>query len=66
MYSLNVVTILLLRDPPVVKWKLSSAETYSKMRLKLVPNYQYDTHTEASAFRDNMGTSQELNMSYFC
>ncbi|XP_062322796.1 neurobeachin-like protein 2 isoform X4 [Osmerus eperlanus] len=43
------------RDPPVVKWKLSSAETYSKMRLKLVPNYQYDTHAEASAFRDNMG-----------
>uniref|UniRef100_A0A674B7R4 Neurobeachin-like protein 2 n=1 Tax=Salmo trutta TaxID=8032 RepID=A0A674B7R4_SALTR len=38
-----------------VKWKLSSAETYSKMRLKLVPNYQYDTHQEASAFRDNMG-----------
>ncbi|XP_045552936.1 neurobeachin-like protein 2 isoform X4 [Salmo salar] len=43
------------RVPLEVKWKLSSAETYSKMRLKLVPNYQYDTHQEASAFRDNMG-----------
>ncbi|MFT7805427.1 neurobeachin-like protein 2 isoform X1 [Arapaima gigas] len=40
---------------PEVKWKLSSAETYSKMRLKLVPNYNYDTHYEASAQRDNMG-----------
>uniref|UniRef100_A0AAZ3R101 Neurobeachin-like protein 2 n=1 Tax=Oncorhynchus tshawytscha TaxID=74940 RepID=A0AAZ3R101_ONCTS len=43
------------RVPLEVKWKLSGAETYSKMRLKLVPNYQYDTHQEASAFRDNMG-----------
>ncbi|XP_029958352.1 neurobeachin-like protein 2 isoform X1 [Salarias fasciatus] len=38
-----------------VKWKLSNAETYSKMRLKLVPNYNYDPHSEASALRDNMG-----------
>uniref|UniRef100_A0A669EV45 Neurobeachin-like protein 2 n=1 Tax=Oreochromis niloticus TaxID=8128 RepID=A0A669EV45_ORENI len=40
---------------PEVKWKLSNAETYSKMRLKLVPNYNYDPHSEASALRDNMG-----------
>ncbi|XP_041104104.1 neurobeachin-like protein 2 isoform X1 [Polyodon spathula] len=38
-----------------VMWKLSSAETYSKMRLKLVPNYNFDSHSEASALRDNMG-----------
>jgi hypothetical protein len=25
------------------------------MRLKLVPNYNHDTHSEASALRDNMG-----------
>uniref|UniRef100_A0A2I4B951 Neurobeachin-like protein 2 n=1 Tax=Austrofundulus limnaeus TaxID=52670 RepID=A0A2I4B951_AUSLI len=43
------------RVQPEVKWKLSSAETYSKMRLKLVPNYDHDTHSEASALRDNMG-----------
>ncbi|XP_062254882.1 neurobeachin-like protein 2 isoform X1 [Platichthys flesus] len=43
------------RVPPEVKWKLSNAETYSKMRLKLVPNYNYDPHMEASALRDNMG-----------
>uniref|UniRef100_A0AAY4CJR1 Neurobeachin-like protein 2 n=1 Tax=Denticeps clupeoides TaxID=299321 RepID=A0AAY4CJR1_9TELE len=44
-----------LRVQPEVKWKLSSAETYSKMRLKLVPNYSYDPHTDAAALRDNMG-----------
>uniref|UniRef100_A0A665UCL4 Neurobeachin-like protein 2 n=1 Tax=Echeneis naucrates TaxID=173247 RepID=A0A665UCL4_ECHNA len=44
------------RVQPAVKWKLSNAETYSKMRLKLVPNYNYDPHSEASALRDNMGT----------
>lgn len=43
------------RVQPEVKWKLSSAETYSKMRLKLVPNYDYRPHSEASAQRDNMG-----------
>lgn len=45
------------RIQPEVKLKLSSAETYSKMRLKLVPNYNYDPHSEASAQRDNMGKS---------
>uniref|UniRef100_A0A8C1VN57 Neurobeachin-like protein 2 n=1 Tax=Cyprinus carpio TaxID=7962 RepID=A0A8C1VN57_CYPCA len=44
-----------LRVQPEVKWKLSSAETYSKMRLKLVPNYNFDSHSDASALRDNMG-----------
>ncbi|XP_058503253.1 neurobeachin-like protein 2 isoform X2 [Solea solea] len=43
------------RVQPEVKWKLSNAETYSKMRLKLVPNYNHDPHCEASALRDNMG-----------
>ncbi|XP_052000288.1 neurobeachin-like protein 2 [Xyrauchen texanus] len=56
-----------LRVQPEVKWKLSSAETYSKMRLKLVPNYNFDSHTEASALRDNMGadsprSSTELHL----
>ncbi|XP_066441343.1 neurobeachin-like protein 2 isoform X1 [Eleutherodactylus coqui] len=44
------------QNPTEVRWKLSSAETYSRMRLKLVPNYQFDAHTEASALRDNLGT----------
>lgn len=50
------------RVQPEVKWKLSNAETYSKMRLKLVPNYNYDSHSEASALRDNMGKSQRTSM----
>ncbi|XP_072010630.1 neurobeachin-like protein 2 isoform X2 [Engystomops pustulosus] len=44
------------RTPAEVRWKLSGAETYSRMRLKLVPNYQFDAHSEASALRDNLGT----------
>ncbi|XP_065438613.1 LOW QUALITY PROTEIN: neurobeachin-like protein 2 [Chrysemys picta bellii] len=43
------------RNPPEIRWKLSSAETYSRMRLKLVPNYHFDRHVEASALRDNLG-----------
>nr|XP_031542527.1 neurobeachin-like protein 2 isoform X6 [Vicugna pacos] len=44
-----------LRDPPTPRWKLSSAETYSRMRLKLVPNHNFNPHQEASALRDNLG-----------
>ncbi|XP_030792221.1 neurobeachin-like protein 2 isoform X2 [Rhinopithecus roxellana] len=44
-----------LRDPPTLRWKLSSTETYSRMRLKLVPNHHFDPHLEASALRDNLG-----------
>uniref|UniRef100_UPI00398EFA2E neurobeachin-like protein 2 isoform X1 n=1 Tax=Pristiophorus japonicus TaxID=55135 RepID=UPI00398EFA2E len=44
------------RNPTEIKWKLSSVETYSRMRLKLVPNYNFDKHAEASALRDNLGT----------
>lgn len=57
----NVLMCTFVFDPrvqPEVKWKLSNAETYSKMRLKLVPNYNYDPHSEASALRDNMGMPQ--------
>uniref|UniRef100_A0A8C0QRG5 Neurobeachin-like protein 2 n=1 Tax=Chelonoidis abingdonii TaxID=106734 RepID=A0A8C0QRG5_CHEAB len=43
------------RNPSEIHWKLSSAETYSRMRLKLVPNYHFDLHVEASALRDNLG-----------
>ncbi|XP_066487542.1 neurobeachin-like protein 2 [Tiliqua scincoides] len=43
------------RNPPETHWKLSGAETYSRMRLRLVPNYNFDCHAEASALRDNLG-----------
>ncbi|XP_036425657.1 neurobeachin-like protein 1 isoform X1 [Colossoma macropomum] len=43
-------------------WKLSSAENYSRMRLKLVRNYNFDPHREASALRDNLGVQhQQIN-----
>lgn len=45
----------LRRDPPTPRWKMSRAETYSRMRLKLVPNHHFNAHLEASALRDNLG-----------
>uniref|UniRef100_A0A8C4IAS3 Neurobeachin-like 1 n=1 Tax=Dicentrarchus labrax TaxID=13489 RepID=A0A8C4IAS3_DICLA len=36
-------------------WRLSSAENFSRMRLKLVRNYNFEPHREASALRDNLG-----------
>ncbi|XP_039377605.1 neurobeachin-like protein 2 isoform X7 [Mauremys reevesii] len=50
------------RSPPEIRWKLSSAETYSRMRLKLVPNYHFDPHVEASALRDNLGADHSHNL----
>ncbi|XP_054978013.1 neurobeachin-like protein 1 [Sorex araneus] len=38
-----------------IHWKLSNVENYSRMRLKLIPNYNFKTHDEASASRDNLG-----------
>ncbi|NXL54651.1 NBEL2 protein, partial [Podilymbus podiceps] len=49
------------RNPAEVHWKLSSAETYSRMRLKLVPNLNFDQHLEASALRDNLGADHLHN-----
>ncbi|XP_055486139.1 neurobeachin-like protein 2, partial [Leucoraja erinacea] len=46
------------RNPSEIKWKLASVETYSRMRLKLVPNYNFDKHLDASALRDNLGSEQ--------
>ncbi len=43
------------RQQKDIHWKLSSAENYSRMRLKLVWNYNFDPHREASALRDNLG-----------
>lgn len=56
---------LISRVQSEVNWKLSSAETYSKMRLKLVPNYNYDPHSDASAQRDNMGMILGLSIVVF-
>ncbi|KAM3585663.1 uncharacterized protein V6R79_023778 [Siganus canaliculatus] len=40
-------------------WKVSSAENFSRMRLKLIRNYNFDPHREASALRDNLGVHQQ-------
>ncbi|MCJ8729842.1 hypothetical protein PDJAM_G00110980 [Pangasius djambal] len=50
------------RQQKEMHWKLSSAENYSRMRLKLVRNYNFDPHREASALRDNLGVQhQQVN-----
>ncbi|XP_068086135.1 neurobeachin-like protein 1 [Anabrus simplex] len=36
-------------------WKLSHHENFSRMRLKLCPNFKFDPHTDASNLRDNAG-----------
>ena len=33
-------------------WKLSTTENFSRMRLKLTPNYHFNPHIEASRLRD--------------
>lgn len=43
-----------------IHWKLANVENYSRMRLKLVPNYNFNTHEDASALRDNLGELQYL------
>uniref|UniRef100_A0A8C3FVZ3 Neurobeachin-like protein 2 n=1 Tax=Chrysemys picta bellii TaxID=8478 RepID=A0A8C3FVZ3_CHRPI len=41
-----------------IHWKLSNVENYSRMRLKLVQNYNFNSHQEASDLRDNLGMQQ--------
>ena len=40
-------------------WKLDRAENFSRMRVKLTRNYNYDTHAQASRLRD-MGHVQPV------
>ncbi|XP_028256538.1 neurobeachin-like protein 1 isoform X2 [Parambassis ranga] len=47
------------RQQDEMHWRVSSAENYSRMRLKLVRNYNFDPHREASALRDNLGVHQQ-------
>lgn len=54
------------RQQKEMHWKLSSAENYSRMRLKLVRNYNFDPHREASALRDNLGNTHRHVTLYKC
>ncbi|XP_025103761.1 neurobeachin-like protein 1 isoform X2 [Pomacea canaliculata] len=40
-------------------WKLSNQENFSRMKVKLIPNYNFDPHLDASRLRDNMGEPSE-------
>jgi len=44
------------RSVPEPHWKLSNQENFSRMKVKLVPNYNFDLHTQASLIRDNYGS----------
>ncbi|OXB76885.1 UNVERIFIED_CONTAM: hypothetical protein H355_002578 [Colinus virginianus] len=47
-----------LRKQHPVHWKLSNVENFSRMRLKLVQNYNFNSHQDASDLRDNLGVYQ--------
>ncbi|XP_066264160.1 neurobeachin-like protein 1 isoform X5 [Branchiostoma lanceolatum] len=44
-------------NPNTMHWKLCPLENFSRMRPKLMPNYNFNSHTEASMLRDNQGLS---------
>uniref|UniRef100_A0A8C3MD63 Neurobeachin like 1 n=1 Tax=Geospiza parvula TaxID=87175 RepID=A0A8C3MD63_GEOPR len=46
-----------------VHWKLSNVENFSRMRLKLVQNYNFNSHQDASDLRDNLGKVLLLDLS---
>lgn len=50
------------RQQDEMHWKVSSAENFSRMRLKLVRNYNFDSHREASALRDNLGEATSCSV----
>ena len=48
-------TVYLYRKQNLVHWKLSNQENFARMKVKLVPNYNFNPHTDASILRDNLG-----------
>ncbi|TKS66257.1 Neurobeachin-like protein 1 [Collichthys lucidus] len=57
--DLQVYVSISNRQQDEMHWRVSSAENFSRMRLKLVRNYNFDPHREASALRDNLGVHQQ-------
>ena len=45
---------LAVEKTPREYWKLAANENFMRMRMKLVPNPNYDPHLDASAHRDNV------------
>ena len=54
------IFLLLCRNNAEVYWKMSNQENFSRMRVKLIPNYNFDQHIEASRQRDNLGKKMFL------
>lgn len=52
--------VVINRQQSEMHWRVSTAENYSRMRLKLTRNYNFDSHREASALRDNLGKTALL------
>ncbi|XP_067686159.1 neurobeachin-like protein 1 [Haliotis asinina] len=50
-----------LRDELDIHWKLSNQENFMRMKVKVIQNYNFDPHTEASRQRDNLGVSDLEN-----
>ena len=59
VFEQNVV--IFSSEEVVLHWKLSSQENFQRMRPKLMTNYNFDPHTEASRQRDNTGTFNRLS-----
>lgn len=55
LYSDCFYELFFPRKQRPVHWKLSSVENFSRMRLKLVQNYNFNSHQDASDLRDNLG-----------
>ena len=54
-YALEVHTLIFhvcYRHPEPYLWKLDRTENFSRMRMKLSRNYDYNTHVDASRLRD--------------
>ena len=52
----NYYQLNFYRKPQETRWKLSNVENFSRMRMKLTQNYNFDNHEEASNLRDNIST----------
>ncbi|EDV26958.1 uncharacterized protein TRIADDRAFT_22959 [Trichoplax adhaerens] len=63
LYSNNILTKCTSRNLSSPVWKLCSTENYSRMRLKLLPQFNADTHIKASQLRDNTGTGKNSESS---
>ena len=51
---------IMTSDDQANHWKLSNVENFSRMRLKLTQNYNFDIYREASELRDNRAPTKEI------